>query len=321
MEPSQRKKPSHDWSRWELILKWGGLSKEGACAWSALWNMAVEQGSYSLTVHPAVIGETMGAGDRQRTGKRCLEALEAQGLIFVHDRGLLLRGRERGVWVIVLEDPWQIQQRRTVRASPEFQKELFSDDAQNAPEEAHSVKLHSEQAVVAQPPPSARSEVEVVRGAQIERSEVFPQGNTLPTAVVAPRPPVQVIERPADKPMPMAPILAAAMNRLAKRIKADWSEQPAEAQKIAGRIEVVVDDPNLARPLCLRVAWAIIDGLYPQGKLDAILNRIKRDYGHRSAKDRGAYFIGCMKKSFDECRLVFLEKDRRQEREPEGDWA
>jgi hypothetical protein len=317
MQPQQRQKPKHDRDRWLVVKRWSGLSKEAACAWDTLWHLAVEQGVYTLTIHPAIIGEDLGAGDRQRTGKRALDALEAHGLIFVQDRGIEHRGRGRGVWLIYLEDPFDVQNRRAVRASSEFQPELFDGDN----EQDNQGVDRTVQAVVAPSTAPARSKVDTGR-AQIGGSEVS-KGNYLAGAVDGTTgcatdgatTACTVAKKCAVEPQPMADALAEAMNRLADRCKAAWAQQPEHAQKIAGRIEALVADPNLARPLCLRIAWAIIDGLYPHGKLETILDRIQRDFSHRSPKDRGSYFVRAVEKSFAECSLVLIE--RRKESTPE----
>lgn len=302
--------PKHDPARWELIMAWSGLSKEAACAWWKLWDIAVKQGAYTVLVHPVAIGEALGAGDRQRTGKRALDALNAKDLIFVKDRGTVERGRERGLWLIVLEDPWEVHKRRIVRAAAEIQGELYEEEKPVEKQETQSVPLRSEQAVVVQPPPSARSEVEVVRSAQIERSEVpnylanGGDGTTTACSVVKPS---------SQESMPtVKDALVESMNRLTERVQLSREHQPAEVQKIADRIFLMVDDPNLFRSKCEQIGWAIVENLYPRSKLEAILARLKRDHAHRSPKQRGEYFHGAMRQSFKECGLDYNQVKREK---------
>ena len=79
----------------------------------------------------------------------------------------------------------------------------------------------------------------------------------------------------------------------------------AEVAKIASWIAAEVNDPLLRRSVCDKIGWAIVGGEYPRLKLQTILAKLKRDYSHRSESDRGKYFVGAMRISFQECGLDF----------------
>lgn len=128
----------------------------------------------------------------------------------------------------------------------------------------------------------------------------------------------EVFAKPADPPARKEPAedpqsAGFALGLVVGRVEAAKERQPEDAQKLVMRVQQAVADPNLSMAMVNKVAWEIVQGTYPAHKLDTILKRIKLEFSHRSAKDRGSYFVRALERSFAEHGL-----ELKQRSPPEG---
>lgn len=70
-----------------------------------------------------------------------------------------------------------------------------------------------------------------------------------------------------------------------------------------------VQDPNFHELTCRRIAWAVIEGLFPRAKLDGCLRSLRKK---KDCRNRGGYFMNSIKNSFRECDLDWKGKPMKK---------
>lgn len=301
--------------RWASVRRWPALSAEGKLAWWLLYQRAGMRVDTRLQCHVGAVGEDQGAADASRSGRRYLEALAHQGLLQVLDM-------ERGLWTVYLEDPVIVERARLVRAASEGQGELFPEEPKlPLPEPVGTVPFPHFQAPT-QPPPAVNQPAAVAPLPKVPFPGVQTGGSGGGTAGLDPGM-LEMIRRrdqaakQKDKTEPTA--AGGAIGAVMARVQFAMQQQPADAAGIARWIWQEVADPNLAMQVCDRIAWHIVEGVYPRSKMASILRYLKKNFGHASAAERGKVFCGAMRRSFQEIGLDLYGRRKPQITPPAGE--
>ena len=139
-------------------------------------------------------------------------------------------------------------------------------------------------------------------------------GATLAEVSAKPADPPARKEPPGKEPAEDPQSAGFALGLVVGRVEAAKERQPEEAQKLVMRIQQSIADPNLSMSMVNKVAWEIVQGTYPAHKLDTILRKIKAEFGHRSPKDRGSYFVRALERSFAEHGLELRQRSPPERR-------
>ena len=348
MEAKRHQEMALDRQRWEVVKQWPELREGAKLAWLYLWGQANGR-AQSMHVHPGSVGADQGAND-SRTGANYLKRLAERGLIEIIDR-------KNYPWSIYVNDPLEVKKQMFKKISADPQGELYPDETPaddlpdlteeeptlpmlpKAPEHDRSTAESAQTCARdpaspmsldvfkedAQPPISSLNVSDVITLEKQDRAHdhahKFARDEAPPKSL--PKTPGPKLTRPEGDlgPEPTRADFGAAMDRFTGAVMRSFEAKETEAHRQADRIFKAVGSSTLYRSVCLKIAWAVVDGNLPAYKLSTVLESlakfkvegVNRDGTQQTPENWRKYFVESMIRCFGECGLSWQGKPRKKE--------